>query len=95
VDLGVLSAGAYEEVAVALDEGAEVLLGVVPSLGEGPPSTRAAVDRVRRLLDMLGFDAEEVADRLVLTPACGLAGASPSYARGALRAVREAAAELG
>ena len=48
-----------------------------------------------RLLDMLGFDPEEVADQLVLTPACGLAGASPSYAEGALRAVREAAAELG
>ena len=50
---------------------------------------------MRRLLDMLGFDPDEVADRLVLTPACGLAGATPSYARAALRTLREAAAELG
>ena len=66
-----------------------------PSTGEAAPSTTPVVERVRRLLDMLGLDAGEVADQLVLTPACGLAGATPSYARGALRAVREAAAELG
>ena len=87
--------GAYDELATALDEGARVLLGVVPSTGEAAPATRSVVERVLRLLDMLGFDPAEVADQLVLTPACGLAGATPSYARAALRAVQEAAAELG
>ena len=48
-----------------------------------------------RLLDMLGFDPDEVSGQLVLTPACGLAGASAAYAKGALGAVRAAAAELG
>ena len=43
---------------------------------------------------MLGFDPGEVAGRVVLTPACGLAGATPAYARQALTSVREAAAEL-
>jgi methionine synthase II (cobalamin-independent) len=95
VDLAVLAAGAYDELATAFDEGSRILLGVVPSTGEALPQTKAAVDRVRRLLDMLGFDPEEVADQLVMTPACGLAGASSSYARAALRTVREAAAELG
>jgi methionine synthase II (cobalamin-independent) len=95
VDLSVLAAGAYDELATVLDEGAPVLLGVVPSTGVAAPATRTVVERVHRLLDMLGFDPAEVADQLVLTPACGLAGASASYARGALRAVREAAAELG
>jgi methionine synthase II (cobalamin-independent) len=95
VDLGVLAAGAYDELATVLDEGGLVLLGVVPSTGLSAPATRAVVERVLRLLDMLGFDPAEVADQLVLTPGCGLAGASASYARGALRAVREAAAELG
>ena len=87
--------GAYDELATALDEGARVLLGVVPSTGEAAPATRSVVERVLRLLDMLGFDPDEVADQLVLTPACGMAGATPSYARAALRAVQEAAAELG
>jgi hypothetical protein len=44
---------------------------------------------------MLGFDREEVSDQLVLTPACGLAGASTAYTKHALGAVRAAAAELG
>jgi len=95
VDLGVLAAGAYDDLATVFDEGGRVLLGAVPSTGEASPVTKAVVERVRRLLDMLGLDPAEVADQLVLTPACGLAGADPSYARGALRAVREAAAELG
>ncbi len=95
IDVTVLAAAAYDALATCLDEGDRVLLGVVPSTGDSAPSTRGAVERVRRLLDMLGLDPSEVADQLVLTPACGLAGASPSYARGAMRAVREAAAELG
>ena len=37
VDLDVLAAGAYDELATALDEGARVLLGVVPSTGEAAP----------------------------------------------------------
>jgi methionine synthase II (cobalamin-independent) len=95
VDLGVLAAGAYDGLATALDEGAQVLLGVVPSTGDSAPATKPVVERVLRLLDMLGFDPDEVSHQLVLTPACGLAGATPSYARSALRAVREAASELG
>ncbi|GAB3663989.1 methionine synthase [Nocardioides korecus] len=95
VDLDVLPARAYDEVATVLDEGGQVYLGVVRSAGPRTPTTRAVVERVRRFLDMLGYDVEEVADRLVLTPACGLAGATPAYARETLRVLAEAAAELG
>ena len=94
VDLSVLGAAAYEGLATAIDEGARVFLGVVPSTGDSAPSTKATLERALRLLDMLGFDRQEVSDRVVLTPACGLAGASPAYAKGALGAVRAAAAEL-
>ena len=95
VDLAALAAGGYEELAIALDEGAQVFLGVVPSTGEAAPSAKAPLERVLRLLDMLGFDPDEVSGQLVLTPSCGLAGAGPAYAHGVLRALREAAAELG
>jgi methionine synthase II (cobalamin-independent) len=95
VDLAVLVAGAYDDLATALDEGANLALGVVPSIGESAPSTKSVVERVTRLLDMIGVGPDEVADQLVLTPACGMAGATPSYARSALHAVSEAAAELG
>ena len=77
----VLAAAAYDalgERARAGETGA--LLGVVPSTST--PATAATdsavTERVLTLLDMLGLDPAEVADQLVLTPACGLAGASPS-----------------
>jgi methionine synthase II (cobalamin-independent) len=95
VDLAVLAAAAYDELGTVLDQGGEAWLGVVPSSGSAVPTTRSVLDRTLRLLDMLGFDPEEVSDQLVLTPACGLAGADASYAREALRVVHEAAAELG
>jgi methionine synthase II (cobalamin-independent) len=95
VDVGVLDAGAYEELAVALDEGARVHLGVVRSTGDAVPSAKVPLERVLRLMDMLGFDPEEVSGQLVFTPSCGLAGADASYAGGVLRALNEAATELG
>ncbi len=94
VDLGVLAAGQYDDLARALEDGERVFLGVVPSVSEHPPTTRSAAERALRLLEMLGFDPDEVADQLVLTPACGLAGATPDRARAVLTACREAAAVL-
>jgi len=95
VDLDALGAVAYDELGTALDEGDRLFLGVVPST-EPPrsPSEVQVVERVLRLLDMLGFDPDEVADQLVLTPACGLAGATPAYAREALALVRASASRL-
>lgn len=95
VDLGVLEAAGYDALGSALDEGDRVFLGIVPSTDPGrAPTETQVVERVLRLLDMLGFDPDEVAGRLVLTPACGLAGASPSYAREALALVRDSASRL-
>lgn len=92
IDLSVLAASGYDELALCLDAGQRVLLGVIPSVDPViAPTPRAVHERVLRLLDMLGFDPDEVSGQLVLTPACGLAGASPSYARTALRVLREAA----
>ena len=63
-------------------------LGVVPSTDPGTaPTERQVTERVLRWLDMLGLDPATVADQLVLTPACGLAGAT-AWARRALAGVR-------
>ncbi|MCW5953595.1 MAG: hypothetical protein KIT69_15175, partial [Propionibacteriaceae bacterium] len=60
--------------AVALEGGAGLYLGVLPT---SPPNQVIGIDEARsrtlRLLDRLSLGAA-VADRLVLTPACGLAG---------------------
>jgi methionine synthase II (cobalamin-independent) len=95
VDLDVLDAADHETLAEALEAGERVALGVVPSLDPAEaPGDKAVTERVLRWLDMLGLDAEEVADRLVVTPACGLAGASWSWARRALALARAGAAAL-
>jgi len=96
VDFAGIGAAALDALGELLDAGDRVYLGVVASVEAGTPlRIRPVVDRVLRTCDMLGFDPAEASDQIVLTPACGLAGASPWYAREALRTVREAAAELG
>ena len=77
VDLAVLSAADHDALAEALEAGETVALGVVPSPTRRRADRHAGHRAVLRWLDMLGLDPDEVGDRLVLTPSCGLAGASP------------------
>lgn len=93
VDLSALDVTAYDEIGHALENGRSVFLGVVPTSEPNPrPSHRGLTERVLRLLDMLGFDPEAAAGQLVITPACGLATASPAWARRALELSRQVAA---
>lgn len=95
VDVSVLVAEQYDPLAEAIEAGDRVFLGIVPSTAPaGEITDRQLVDRTRRLLDMLGCAPEEVSRQLVLTPACGLAGATADYARTALSRLRESAARL-
>ncbi|GAA4374869.1 methionine synthase [Nocardioides caricicola] len=95
VDLTMLSAADHDALAEALDGGDTVALGVVPGTDPETGLTDAHVtESVLRWLDMLGLDPGEVTDRLVLTPSCGLAGASPGWVRTALAVLRKAAANL-
>ena len=95
VDLTVFTARDHDQVAEALDAGETVALGVVPALDPAAEVTDAQVtESVLRWLDMLGLDPGAVGDRLVLTPACGLAGASPSWTSRALTLLRTSAAQV-
>ena len=96
VDEAQLSPGDLDEIAVALEAGETLALGVVPSLDPGSaPEPARVTGRVLGLLEMLGLDPSVVAGQLVLTPACGLAGASPVWARRALAICRAAGRDLG
>jgi hypothetical protein len=46
------------------------------------------------MLDVIGLDPDQVAERLVITPSCGLAGASPAWARDAVELCRTVARNL-
>ena len=93
--LSVLSADDLDAFAEALDAGERVALGVVPSTDpDDPPTPKAVGERVLRTLDVLGLDPDGVSDRLVLSPSCGLAGATPAWARAATELCRSVARSL-
>lgn len=95
VDLAMLSAADHDALAGALEAGESVALGVVPGTDPATAPTDGQVtESVLRWLDMLGLDPAEVSDHLVVTPACGLAGASAAWSRRALALVRTTAASL-
>ncbi|SDY57171.1 Cobalamin-independent synthase, Catalytic domain [Micromonospora pattaloongensis] len=81
----------------AIDAGLGMLAGAAPALpppdGRAPSSARVA-QRVRELWDRLGFPAARLPRQVVVTPACGLAGAPPEYARAVLAACRDAGRRL-
>ena len=86
VDQTQLSARDHDELAEALEAGQTVALGVVPSTDPTTVATQAEItEGVHRWVEMLGLDLDQLDDRLVLTPACGLAGASPDWTRAALK----------
>lgn len=76
----------------AIEAGLGVFAGAAPTRpagGRQPESTQIA-DRVRTLWQRLGFPAARLPEQVVITPACGLAGASHGYTRALLRACTEA-----
>ncbi|RKN49430.1 methionine synthase [Micromonospora endolithica] len=81
----------------AIDAGLGLLAGAAPtrapSAGRAPTSAEVA-DRVRRVWDRLGFPPRRLAEQVVVTPACGLAGATEAYARAVLAACRDAGRRL-
>lgn len=93
VDLALMSPADHDVLATALEAGETVALGLVPSLDATMTDTQV-VTSVLRWLDMLGLDPEEHGPRIVVTPTCGLAGASAAYTRTALALVRTSAAAL-
>ncbi|MET9443147.1 methionine synthase [Streptomyces sp. NPDC006610] len=78
----------------AVEGGTRLFAGVVPGT-DGPLSDPAgSVMGVRTLWRRLGLRPGLLADAVTVTPACGLAGASPEYARRALAHCVRAARSL-
>ena len=92
VDVSLLTPAGWESVAVAVEAGVALWAGAVPTSG-ALPAAGAVVDAVRVPWRRLGLDVELLAG-VVLTPACGLAGASPAQARKVLARTVEAAGAL-
>jgi hypothetical protein len=83
-----------DAVGTAIESGTHLLPGVVPGTDTALPAPKATASRVQAWWRELGFDGDRLAAAVTLTPACGLAGATPAYARAAMAHVREAAKYL-
>jgi hypothetical protein len=109
-DLSQLRRGEEDAVAEAAEAGMGLLTGVVPAVpapdagttrpagptgpGDGSAEARQAAERVIRLWTRLGLPLDTCPEQAVITPACGLAGASGDQARAALTRCREAGSML-
>ena len=91
-DISLLEHGDYDELAVIAEAGAGLLAG---ALGDRPPGERQTpADTARSVAEVwrrMSLPPVQCAEQVVVTPACGLAGAAPGQAREALRWCREAA----
>ncbi|MEU1018055.1 methionine synthase [Streptomyces sp. NPDC005900] len=82
-DFSLLTERDDEVIGEAVEGGTKLFAGVVPGV-DGPLSDPAgSVMGVRTLWRRLGLNPGSLAESVVLTPSCGLAGASPAYARAA------------
>ena len=91
IDLLVHDQSRDSAVGELLDTGRMLWLGAVPAL---PVAVRSAAvlgeqaaRRVQALLHRLGCDPQDVGGQILLTPACGMSGASPQWVRTAYSAL--------
>ncbi|MEW2084426.1 methionine synthase [Streptomyces sp. NPDC005283] len=96
-DFGLLTERDEEQIGEAVEGGTKLFAGVVPSTDAAPAELSVPTDivmGVRTLWRRLGLNPGTLSESVVITPSCGLAGASPAYARAALAHCVRAARSL-
>ncbi|CAN5432331.1 hypothetical protein BH09ACT8_BH09ACT8_43630 [soil metagenome] len=92
VDVATLKPADLDGIGEFVEAGRVVMLGVVPTTA---PETRPDVEQVAaaaaQVTDRLGFPRSVLADRIGVTPACGLAGATVAWAKTAIGLVHKVA----
>ncbi|MFF4368935.1 methionine synthase [Streptomyces sp. NPDC001594] len=93
-DFSLLTEREDDAIGEAVEGGMKLFAGVVPGT-DGPLSDPGgSVMGVRKLWRRLGLAPGTLAESVVVTPSCGLAGASPAYARAAQAHCARAARSL-
>lgn len=95
-DVGLVARDRYDDLGAWLDGGRSLWLGVLPTTepaGDPPTDAEVTADVLAWWRDLGYSDVEALPDTTV-TPTCGLAGASPSWARTALGLCQRAARNL-
>lgn len=94
VDAAQLTRRDDESVGEFLESGGHLLLGLVPTRADRLSAVTATTAPARDLWRRLSYPPETLAQRVTVTPACGLAGASPAHAQAALARARDAGRAL-
>ncbi|MBG0832268.1 methionine synthase [Planomonospora sp. ID67723] len=94
LDAALLRRRDEDAIGESVEAGTALFLGVVPGRDAALPDVGVVARPAVELWRRLGFSPATLASQVVLTPACGLAGASPAYAKAALAACRRAALVL-
>ena len=93
-DLELVGRRDIDAVAEVAESGLGLLVGAVPTVTDGkarPRPPRDTAEAVVTLWRRMTLDPAKLAEQVVVTPACGLAGLSPGDARARLEQCREAA----
>ncbi|MEU7639270.1 methionine synthase [Streptomyces sp. NPDC039016] len=93
-DAALLTEREDEALGEAVEGGTALFAGVVPGVDGRLSDPAGSVMGVRTLWRRLGLAPGLLAESVVVTPSCGLAGASPAYARAALAHCVRAARSL-
>ncbi|MEV8550891.1 methionine synthase [Streptomyces glaucescens] len=93
-DFSLLTERNDEAIGEAVESGTRLFAGVVPSTDGRLSDPAGSVMGVRTLWRRLGLSPALLAEAVTVTPTCGLAGASPDYARRALAHCVRAARSL-
>ncbi|TPG36820.1 methionine synthase [Mycolicibacterium hodleri] len=92
VDVSTLTAADLDGMGEFVESGRVVMLGAIPvQAPDRRPSPEGVAKVVATITDRLGFPREVLRDRIGVTPACGLAGATPEWARTAIELAQKVA----
>jgi methionine synthase II (cobalamin-independent) len=92
VDVATLTANDLDGIGELVERERTVLLGVVPSTAPAArPSSEEVAKAAVAITDRLGFSRSVLRERIGVTPACGLAGATAEWARTAIELAQKAA----
>ncbi|WP_405790725.1 methionine synthase [Streptomyces sp. NBC_00029] len=80
-DFSLLTEREDDAIGEAVEGGTKLFAGVVPGTDAPLSDPGGSVMGVRKLWRRLGLAPGTLAESVVVTPSCGLAGASPAYAR--------------
>jgi methionine synthase II (cobalamin-independent) len=97
LDCTALDSADYDQIGAFVDSGRTVVMGLVPALAPARvPAVEELAASVAAITDRIGFARSILAERVGISPVCGMAGASAAWARtasGLVRKVGEALVE--